>query len=229
MNCAGDRLTAICSGAAQERRLAAGFAQDPLAHFDDQAALFGERNEIAGRHETAHRMHASAPAPRSRSPRSRRPSRPRRPAAGSTATISPFLIATERFLMQHAAVADLLVHFRPRRYARSEPRDLAFARNSAAPALASSEAASEPLCGNTEMPVVQPVRPPSHRSGTRSRAPRQPARPARVPATGCLPSMIRPNSSPESRATTPPRADACSRSATRISTLSPVAWPKHRR
>jgi len=37
-------------------RLAAGLAQDPLAHFHDQAALFGERNEIAGRDETAHRM-----------------------------------------------------------------------------------------------------------------------------------------------------------------------------
>ena len=39
------------------RGLAAGFAQDPFAHLDDQAAFFRQRNEIAGRHEAAHRMH----------------------------------------------------------------------------------------------------------------------------------------------------------------------------
>src|SRR5258708_4066706 len=39
-----------------------------------------------------------------------------------------------------------------------EPRDAALARNKAAPALTSNDAASAPLCGNTEMPVVTPVR-----------------------------------------------------------------------
>src|SRR5579872_6248559 len=38
------------------------------------------------------------------------------------------------------------------------PRDFAFARDSAKPALASNEAASAPLCGKIEMPVVMPVR-----------------------------------------------------------------------
>ncbi len=44
-----------------------------------------------------------------------------------------------------------------------------------------------------------------------------------MPADGCLPSMINPNSSPPSRATTPPRAQSCRRWATSISTLSPIA------
>src|ERR1041385_7196098 len=39
-----------------------------------------------------------------------------------------------------------------------EPRDFALARNSAAPALASSDAASVPSRGKIEMPVVQPIR-----------------------------------------------------------------------
>ena len=37
-------------------RFPAGLAQNPFAHLDDQAALLGERNEIAGRHEAADRM-----------------------------------------------------------------------------------------------------------------------------------------------------------------------------
>ncbi|GCC44573.1 hypothetical protein chiPu_0028521, partial [Chiloscyllium punctatum] len=37
-------------------RLAAGFAKDPFAHLDDQAALLRERDEVTGRHEAAHRM-----------------------------------------------------------------------------------------------------------------------------------------------------------------------------
>ncbi len=55
-NCTGDRLTAICSGLRPGRRLAAGLAQDPFAHRDDQAALLGERNEGAGRDHAALRM-----------------------------------------------------------------------------------------------------------------------------------------------------------------------------
>jgi hypothetical protein len=39
-----------------------------------------------------------------------------------------------------------------------EPRDRALARNSAAPAFASRDAASEPLAGKIAMPVVRPVR-----------------------------------------------------------------------
>ena len=106
-----------------------------------------------------------------------------------------------------------------------EPRDFALARNNAAPALASSEAASAPLCGNTEMPVVTPVRTdlPSIRNSFASASASCSA--SSMPATGCLPSMINPNSSPESRATTPPRAEAWIRRATSISSLSPIAWP----
>jgi hypothetical protein len=36
--------------------LPAGFAQDPFTHLDDQAAFFRERDEIARRNEAAHRM-----------------------------------------------------------------------------------------------------------------------------------------------------------------------------
>ena len=77
-----------------------------------------------------------------------------------------------------------------------EPRDFALARNSAAPALASSEAASAPLCGNIEMPVVTPVRTdlPSIWNSTASASASCSA--SSMPATGCLPSMINPNSSP---------------------------------
>ena len=38
------------------RRLAAGLAQDPFADRDDEAALLGERNEVAGRDQAALRM-----------------------------------------------------------------------------------------------------------------------------------------------------------------------------
>jgi hypothetical protein len=43
----------------------------------------------------------------------------------------------------------------------------------------------------------------------------------RLPASGCLPSMIRPNSSPPSRATTPPRAESCMRRAPRSAACRP--------
>ena len=75
------------------------------------------------------------------------------------------------------------------------------------------------------MPVVTPVRTdlPSIRNSLASVSASCSA--SSIPTTGCLPSMINPNSSPESRATTPPRADALRRRATSISNLSPVAWP----
>ena len=75
------------------------------------------------------------------------------------------------------------------------------------------------------MPVVTPVRTdlPSIRNSLAMVSASCSA--SAMPATGCLPSMIKPNSSPESRATTPPRAAAWIRRATSISSLSPIAWP----
>jgi len=65
MNCAGDRLTAILQRLRPRRGLPAGFAQDPFTHFDDQAAFFRERDEVAGgtkpRIGWSHRASASKP------------------------------------------------------------------------------------------------------------------------------------------------------------------------
>ena len=93
------------------RRLAAGLAQDPFAHLDDQAAFFRDRDEVGGRNETAQRMH---------------PARQRLEAgdlAGGDGVAGGGLrLIVERqfavldgdreILVQHAAVADLLVHLR---------------------------------------------------------------------------------------------------------------------
>ena len=93
------------------RRLAAGLAQDPLAHLDDQAAFLRERNEFARRDEAAHRMH---------------PARQRLEADDlALATVwramrlrlimqrqFAVLDRDRQILVQHAAVADLLVHLR---------------------------------------------------------------------------------------------------------------------
>src|SRR6476659_8156478 len=106
-----------------------------------------------------------------------------------------------------------------------EPRDATLARNNAAPALTSNDAASGPLCGNTDIPVVTPVRTafPSIWNSLASASASCSA--SATPAAGCGPSMIKPNSSPDSRATTPPRTRLWSRRATSISSLSPIAWP----
>ena len=91
------------------RRLAAGLAQNPFAHFDDQAAFFRQRNEIAGRDKAAGRMH---------------PARQRLEAGDVVAdnvlaggglrlvVQRQFAVADRRgqILMQRAAIADLLVH-----------------------------------------------------------------------------------------------------------------------
>ena len=52
---ASDRLTNL-QRLGPGRRFATGFAQDPFAHLDDQAAFLGKRNELARRHEAAYRM-----------------------------------------------------------------------------------------------------------------------------------------------------------------------------
>ena len=93
------------------RGLLAGLAQDPFAHLDDQAAFFRKRNEFAGRNEAAHRM---------------LPPRQRLEAddlaggdAGSRGRLRlimqrefAVLDRKRKVLVQHPAVADLLVHLR---------------------------------------------------------------------------------------------------------------------
>ena len=90
-------------------RLAAGFAQDPLAHFNNQAAFFGERNEIGGRYETAQWM---LPA-RQRLKADDRTGGDRRTRGGLRLVVERQFAIPDRhrkILMQHPAVADLLVH-----------------------------------------------------------------------------------------------------------------------
>src|SRR6185437_14740539 len=91
--------------------LATGLAQDPFAHLDDQAALFGNRDEIAGRDEAAYRM---------------QPARQRlesddfavldgRARHRLRLEVERQLAVADRdreVLMQHATIADLLVHLR---------------------------------------------------------------------------------------------------------------------
>ena len=75
------------------------------------------------------------------------------------------------------------------------------------------------------MPVVTPMRTDLPSIGNSFASASASCSASALPAAGCLPSMIRPNSSPESRATTPPRAESWIRRDTSISSLSPTAWP----
>src|SRR4030088_1728361 len=91
------------------RGLPAGFAQNPFTHFDDQAAFFRERDEIARWNEAAHRMEP---------PRQRLETNDF--AAGDSLTRHRLRLIMQRefavldrereILMQYAAIANLLVH-----------------------------------------------------------------------------------------------------------------------
>ena len=70
----GSRSAAQLERASRPRARPGGSAssQHPVADRHDQPGLLGERDELAGEHEPALRMAASAPAPRRRSTRRRR-------------------------------------------------------------------------------------------------------------------------------------------------------------
>ncbi len=92
-------------------RLPAGLAQDPLAHLDDEAALLGDRDEFGGRDLATHRMLPARQCLESDDL-----------ALGDAVTRGPLRLEGEReltvldrhreILMQHATIADLLVHLR---------------------------------------------------------------------------------------------------------------------
>ena len=223
MNCAGDRLTAICSGAAQEAasRQASRRIHSPISTIRPLSSASGMKSP--GGHEAAHRMQPA----RQRLEADHLALGDRRARRCLRLVVQRQFAVPDRereVLMQHAAVADLLVHLRlvdadraARFRLRAEQRRAGIGEQRGrirAVVREHRDAGGDSRC-----------EPPCRRYGIRWPSASATCSASAMPAAGCLPSMIKPNSSPERRATTPPRADACRRWATSISTLSPIAWP----